>query len=237
MKEHESEPSEGLGMKAILRFVMYLLLMPLVLFIAAGTVHWTMGWVYILLSYTFTAISRIVVFYRNPETLRERGRSLDAENVRNWDKALLPFVALVGPLVMLIVAGLDFRFSWSPRIPGLIQSLALIFLMLGYMIASWAMIANKFFSAVVRIQEELDQRVIKDGPYGVVRHPGYLGGILSILSTPVILGSLWTFPPAAFVASLTIVRTSFEDKALKEELDGYEEYSQEVKYRLLPGIW
>lgn len=237
MKENEPGPSEGFGMKAILRFVMYLLLMPSVLFIAAGTVHWTMGWIYILLSYAFTAVSRIVVFYRNPETLRERGKSLDAENVRNWDRVLLLFVALLGPLVMLIVAGLDFRFSWAPRIPGLIQSLGLIFLVLGYMISSWAMIANKFFSAVVRIQKEQDHRVIRDGPYRVVRHPGYLGGILSILSAPVMLGSLWALLPAAFVASLTIARTSLEDKALKEELDGYEEYSQEVKYRLMPGIW
>jgi protein-S-isoprenylcysteine O-methyltransferase Ste14 len=237
MKEHESQPSKGFGMKAILRFVMYLLLMPLILFITAGTVHWTMGWIYILLSYTFTAISRIVVFYRNPETLRERGKSLDAENVRNWDRVLLLFVALLGPLVMLIVAGLDFRFSWSPRIPGLIQSLALIFLIMGYMISSWAMIANRFFSAVVRIQKELNQTAIRNGPYGVVRHPGYLGGILSILSAPVMLGTLWALLPAAFVASLTIVRTFLEDKALKEELDGYEDYSREVKYRLLPGIW
>jgi protein-S-isoprenylcysteine O-methyltransferase Ste14 len=237
MKEHEPEPSEGLGMKAILRFVMYLLLMAMVLFIAAGTVHWTMAWVYILLSYSSIAISRIVVFYRNPETLRERGRSLDAENVRNWDKAVLLFAALLGPLFMLIVAGFDFRFFWSPHIPGLIQLLALIFVIVGYAIGGWAMIANKFFSAVVRIQKELNQTVIRNGPYRVVRHPGYLGGILSILSTPVMLGTLWALLPAAFVAGLTIVRTSLEDKALKEELDGYKEYSQEVKYRLLPGIW
>lgn len=237
MKGHEPEPSEGLGWKAILRFVMYLLLMPLILFIAAGTAHWTMGWIYMLLSYASTAISRIVVFYRNPETLRERGKSLDAGNIRSWDKTLLLFVALLGPLIMLIVAGLDFRFSWSPRIPELIQSLALIFVILGYVIAGWAMVANKFFSAVVRIQKELNQTVIRDGPYRVVRHPGYLGGILSILSAPVMLGTLWALLPAAFVASLTIARTFLEDKALKEELDGYEEYSQEVKYRLLPGIW
>lgn len=235
MKEHES--SEELGWRAILRFVMYLLLMPLILFIAAGTVHWTMGWMYILLSYAFTAVSRIVVFYRNPETLRERGRFLEAENVRNWDKVLLLCAALLGPLFMFIVAGLDFRFSLSPDIPSSIQSLAVILVIMGYVIAGWAMIANRFFSAVVRIQRERNQTAVKDGPYKFVRHPGYLGGILSILSIPVMLGSLWALPPAAFVAGLTIIRTSFEDKALKEELDGYKEYSQEVKYRLLPGIW
>ncbi|MBU7015434.1 MAG: isoprenylcysteine carboxylmethyltransferase family protein [Theionarchaea archaeon] len=237
MKEHEPQPSEGIGMKAVLRFVVFLLVMPLTLFIAAGTVHWTMGWIYILLSYTFTATSRIVVFYKNPETLRERGRSLDAEDVRSWDKALLLFAALLGPLVMLLVAGLDFRFSWSPHIPGLIQLLALIPALLGSVIAGWAMIANKFFSAVVRIQKELNQTVVRDGPYRIVRHPGYLGGIIGMLSTPVILGSLWALLPAACVAGLTIVRTSLEDRALKEELDGYREYAQDVRFRLLPGIW
>ncbi len=237
MKENENKSSEGIGWKAIVRFVVYLLLMPLVLFIAAGTLHWTMGWIFVVLSYASTGISRIIVFRRNPETLKERARSMDSENVKGWDRAILLFAAMLGPLMIYIVTGLDFRFSWSPDIPILIQSLALIGVVLGYVIGTWAMVANRFFSAVARIQKEQSQTVISNGPYRFVRHPGYAGGILAMLSAPIMLGSLWALLPAGFVISLTIVRTFLEDTMLQKELDGYKEYSHMVKFRLLPGVW
>jgi protein-S-isoprenylcysteine O-methyltransferase Ste14 len=237
MKENENKFSEGIGWKAIIRFVMYLLLMPMVLFIAAGTLHWTMGWIYVILSIAFTGISRIIVFRKNPEMLKERARSMEAENVKNWDRAILLFGAILGPLVLFMVAGLDVRFSWSPHIPILIQSLALIGVVLGYVLGGWAMVVNKFFSAVARTQKEQSQTVISNGPYKFVRHPGYAGGILTLLSTPMMLGSLWALLPAGFVISLTIVRTFLEDTMLQEELDGYKEYSHVVKFRLLPGVW
>ncbi len=135
------------------------------------------------------------------------------------------------------MAGLDFRFSWSLHIPPVIQSLALIGVVLGYVLGGWAMVVNKFFSAVVRIQKERNQTVISDGPYKFVRHPGYTGAILALLSMPIMLGSLWALLPAGFIASLTIVRTFLEDKTLQEKLEGYKEYAKKVKYRLLPGVW
>jgi protein-S-isoprenylcysteine O-methyltransferase Ste14 len=235
MKENES--FEGVGVKAILRFVVYLLLMPLVLFIAAGTLHWTVGWIYVIISLTFTAVSRILVFRKNPDMLMERARSLEARDVKGWDRTILLFGAALGPLAIYIVTGLDVRFSWSPHIPLIIQSVAVIAVILGYLIGGWAMIANKFFSAMVRIQKERNQTVVSDGPYRFVRHPGYAGGILTLLSTPIMLGSLWAFLPAGFVVGLIIVRTFLEDKTLQAELDGYREYSREVKFRLLPGVW
>ncbi|MBU7016886.1 MAG: isoprenylcysteine carboxylmethyltransferase family protein [Theionarchaea archaeon] len=237
MKKNENKSSEGIGWKAIIRFVIYLLLMPLVLFIAAGTLHWTMGWIFVVLSYAFTGASRIIVFRKNPEMLKERARYMDAENVKDWDRAILLFAALLGPLVIYIVAGLDFRFSWSPYIPILIQLLALIGVFLGYLLGGWAMVVNKFFSAVARIQREQSQTVVSNGPYRFVRHPGYAGGILAMLSTPIMLGSLWALLPGGLVISLTIVRTFFEDTMLHDELDGYKEYSKMVKFRLLPGVW
>jgi protein-S-isoprenylcysteine O-methyltransferase Ste14 len=237
MKENENESSEGVGLKAILRFVVYLLLMPMILFIAAGTLYWTVGWIYVIISVTFTAISRIVVFHKNPEMLVERGRSLEAADVKGWDRTILLLGAVLGPLAIYIVTGLDIRFSWSSHIPTVIQSLAFITVVFGYFIAGWAMIANKFFSAVIRIQKERNQTVVSDGPYKFMRHPGYAGGILTLFSTPIMLGSLWAFLPTGFVVSLIIVRTFLEDKTLQAELDGYREYSKKVKFRLLPGVW
>lgn len=169
--------------------------------------------------------------------LKERARSLESEDVKEWDKVILLFGAIIGPLVIFMITGLDVRFSWSPDIPLLFQSLALIGVIMGYVIGGWAMVANKFFSAVVRIQKERNQIVVSDGPYKVVRHPNYAGAILTLLSTPIMLGSLWAILPVVLVLYLTIVRTHLEDKTLQEELDGYREYSSRVRFRLLPGIW
>ncbi len=115
MKKNEMKSSEGFGWKAILRFLMYLLLMPMTLFIAAGTLYWAWGWIYVVISIAFTGISRIMAFRKNPEMLKERARSLEAENVKSWDKAILLSGAILGPLVIYVVAGLDYRFSWSHR--------------------------------------------------------------------------------------------------------------------------
>ena len=142
MNENENKSSEGIGWKAIMRFVLYLLLMPMVLFIAAGTLHWTMGWIYVILSVAFAGISRIIAFRINPEMLKERARSMEAENLKNWDKVILLFGAILGPLIVFVVAGLDNRFSWSPHIPLLVQSLALIGTLLGYILGGWAMVMN-----------------------------------------------------------------------------------------------
>lgn len=101
----------------------------------------------------------------------------------------------------------------------------------------WAKWANRFFSSVVRIQTDRGQTVCKDGPYRFVRHPGYVGGLLFGMATPLALGSFWALIPAAVGAMLLIVRTYLEDRTLQEELPGYLEYTKEVRHRLLPRIW
>jgi protein-S-isoprenylcysteine O-methyltransferase Ste14 len=97
--------------------------------------------------------------------------------------------------------------------------------------------SNKFFSATVRIQKERGHTVVTGGPYQYIRHPGYAGGVMSDLATPVMLGSLWALIPAVLTGCLLVVRTALEDKTLKNELIGYKEYARQVRYRLLPGVW
>ena len=99
------------------------------------------------------------------------------------------------------------------------------------------MAANRFFSGTVRIQEEREHRVVTRGPYHYVRHPGYAGAILFDLGTPPALGALWAFIPALLTVIFVFVRTALEDRTLNEELAGYQEYTQQVRYRLLPGVW
>ena len=109
--------------------------------------------------------------------------------------------------------------------------------MLGHFLLTWSMMTNSFFSAVFRIQKDRGHAVVTTGPYQYVRHPGYVGIIAFGLATPLMLGTLWAFIPALFMLCISVVRTTLEDRTLREELQGYKEYATQVPYRLLPGVW
>ncbi len=115
--------------------------------------------------------------------------------------------------------------------------LALVPMLMGFSLSSWVMITTSFFAPTVRIQDERGHTVVSDGPYGWVRHPGYAGWSLALIITPLMLGSFWALVPGTLAVTLLVVRTVLEDRFLREELDGYAEYAQRVRYRLVPGIW
>jgi protein-S-isoprenylcysteine O-methyltransferase Ste14 len=232
-----SEVIRAVGWKAWLRFAAFMLMLPMILFIAAGRLDWLWAWVYVGIVVSFTLISRIAVIRTNPDLLTERAQSLEREDVKGWDRLILFFLLLIGPLAVMIMAGLDERFGWSPQILLTPRLVALVIMVLGYIVSTWAMAVNRYYSAVVRIQKDRGQTVITDGPYRFVRHPSYATGIVACLMTPILLGSLWALIPCGLVALVTIIRTALEDKTLLEELDGYKEYAARVRYRLLPGIW
>ena len=232
-----SEIISEVGWKAWLRFAAFTLLLPMVLFIAAGRLNWVWGWVYVGITVSLTLISRIAVIRKNPDLIAERAQSLDREDVKGWDRLILFFLLLIGPLAIMIVAGLDERLGWSPQIPLAFRLAALAIMVSGYTVATWAMAVNRYYSAVVRIQKDRGQTVVMGGPYRFVRHPSYATGIVASLMIPILLGSLWALIPCGLVVLLTVIRTGLEDRTLREELDGYKEYAQRVRYRLLPGIW
>ncbi|MEW6716143.1 MAG: isoprenylcysteine carboxylmethyltransferase family protein [Chloroflexota bacterium] len=235
MDKHETDIK--FTSQAIIGFTLYLFLTPLIYFLSAGMIKNVMAWAYFGLAIFMAVVSRIVAHKKHPDTIRERARYQQVENVKDWDKTLGPVVAIYGPPAMVIVAGLDRRFGWSGEIPLGLQVGAFTVGLLGYVLGVWAMLENRFFSARVRIQSERDHTVCTTGPYRFVRHPRYAGGILYFLVTPFILSSWWTFIPAVLNAMLTGIRTALEDKALQEELNGYRAYTQQTPYRLLPGIW
>lgn len=107
----------------------------------------------------------------------------------------------------------------------------------GHAVFSWAMISNQFFSTMVRIQDDRNHSVTSAGPYKIVRHPGYVGFIIQTISTPFILGSIWGIIPAGALCVLFFIRTAYEDTTLRKELNGYREYADKVRYRLIPGVW
>ena len=182
------------------------------------------------------AISRALAARRHPDLLAERARFLQHEDAKPWDKTLAPLVGLGGGLIPL-VAGLDAMFDWSPKFSLLVKILALVILLAGYALGSYALIENRFFSGMVRIQTDRGQQVVSSGPYSWMRHPGYAGALLTYLATPLFLDSGWVFLPTVFITILLVIRTALEDRFLQDELEGYRDYARRVRYRLLPGVW
>jgi protein-S-isoprenylcysteine O-methyltransferase Ste14 len=218
----------------LIQVVISTLLQASILFVAAGRLDWVAAWAYIAAGLGILAINLLVVLPRNPEMVAERGRTNG--DTKSWDRTLTR-LALIPTLGTLIVAGLDARYGWSPRLPVGLHIAGLVLYVLGQGLFSWAMASNKFFATTVRIQVDRGHTVAAGGPYRLVRHPGYVGYITAWLATPLALGSLWAFTAAGLIACLLIVRTALEDRTLLEELDGYQEYAARVRHRLLPGIW
>jgi protein-S-isoprenylcysteine O-methyltransferase Ste14 len=223
--------------RALVGFAIYLFLAPAVLFVAAGTLDWPMAWVYVGLLLAATLGSRLVVWKRNPDTLRERARYAEADGALPQDRLLVLIVAVFGPLAIALVGGLSHRFGWPPAVSPLVQYLGLAGLVVGYGLGVWAMIANAFFSAVARLQEDRGQQVVTGGPYRIVRHPAYAGALLVAVAWPLMLGSVWAVLPGLGIIAGVVIRTWREDRMLLDGLSGYAEYAGKTGYRLLPGIW
>ena len=154
-----------------------------------------------------------------------------------WDKVLAPLMALSVSFPLVIVAGLDHRFDWSPAFPLWLIVLGFILISIGYAFAAWALVENRFFSSVVRIQVDRGHVVCDSGPYRMVRHPGYAGTILALPGIVLALSSVWTMIPAVVALIIAVIRTALEDRALQEELPGYRDYTRRVRYRLIPGVY
>jgi protein-S-isoprenylcysteine O-methyltransferase Ste14 len=222
-------------MKRAVQVAVLLLFQAAILFLASGRLDWVMAWVYIGMYVVAISINASVMLRHNPETIAERAEV--GENWKDWDKIIGGLFALSYFVFMLLVAGLDIRFGWTGGIALAIQITGAAIFALGYALFSWAMISNAFFASVVRIQDDRGQVVCTTGPYQFIRHPGYFGAVLQSIAVPLMLGSFWGLIPGGSGAILLFLRTVLEDRTLLEELDGYEEYAQRVRYRLLPGLW
>jgi protein-S-isoprenylcysteine O-methyltransferase Ste14 len=218
-------------LKRITQVVLQVVLFAFLLFVSSGQIVWHWAWIYLC---TYVLIIIINALILPADLIEERGKA--KENVKKWDRVIMT-LNIFPALGMLAVAGLDYRFSWSPAISEWIHVSALILMILGHAFFSWSMISNHFFSTAVRLQYDRSHQVATSGPYKYVRHPGYVGFIVLNLATPLILGSLWALIPGVIMTILFIIRTALEDSTLRNELEGYKEYAQKVPYRLIPGIW
>jgi protein-S-isoprenylcysteine O-methyltransferase Ste14 len=153
-----------------------------------------------------------------------------------WDEILMRLSNLMVIILIPVVAGLDFRFGWS-LLESYLVLVGFPFVIASTLLLNWSMVLNPHFEPTVRIQKERNHKVITSGPYNIVRHPGYLAGILFAISIPLLIGSFFAFISVGIYVILMILRTWLEDKILKKELEGYKEYVSQVRYRLFSGIW
>lgn len=222
--------------RVIIQMLFFIVVSPLLPLIISGHWGWWQAWVYAAVCILGFIASRALAARRNPDLITERAKFLRHEDAKPWDKVLAPLVGLGGGVIP-IIAGLDALFGWPPDFGLPLELAALLIFLAGYALGAWALIENRFFSGMVRIQTDRGQHVISSGPYARVRHPGYAGALLSYLAVPFLLDSLWALVPVLLLGLVLVIRTRLEDTALQTELPGYAEYAQRVRYRLLPGVW
>ncbi len=233
MSENKSTLTAGI----IIQVAVFIILVPFLPILITWDWGWLEAWLYALIGIFGFIFSRLLVAQKHPDLLTERAKMAQHDDAKSWDKILSRVVGMGGG-VMPLVAGLDMREGWSKFAFGWDwKAIALFVMLLGYALGTWALLENRFFSGVVRIQTDRGHHVVDTGPYRWVRHPGYLGGLLAAFATPILLDSLWTFGVVVAYTAVILLRTSLEDRTLQAELPGYAEYAMRRKYRLLPGVW
>ena len=223
-------------LRVIVMTVVVVVVAPFLPMIISGQWDWWQAWAYAAASILSFVLSRAIVARVHPDLIAERARFMEAKDTKPWDKILAPLLG-IDSILVLLVAGLDRSYGWSSPFSLIVNILALTGIVIGYAFSSWALVANRFFSGTVRIQTERGHHVVSSGPYRLIRHPGYAGGLLGYVLIPVLLDSLWAFIPAGLLAAVMVVRTALEDRTLQAELPGYAAYAQKTRCRLIPGVW
>lgn len=221
-------------LKRIFQLLMLVIVQAAVLFVSAGSLCWSAGWWYAGLYLGMLVLALFIMLPNRGEVVEERSRGTCGG--KNWDLLITRLMAIPA-LAFLVVAGLDQRLDLTPPFPPWARFSGALIFVLGYAIVVWAMYSNPFFSQVVRIQSERGHTAVSSGPYRFIRHPGYLGMLLSLFGAAFLLDSPWGLVCFAVYLALVITRTVLEDRTLRAELPGYAEYASRTKYRLIPGIW
>ena len=204
------------------------------LFLSAGRLDWPSGWLLLGLTYAVLIPALIYLVRHNPAVVKARRRM--GPGTEPFDKVFLALWVSSG-LGLMVLCALDAgRFGWSQMPLGL-QALGTVMLLAGMVVIYWSMAVNRFFEVSVRLQSDRDHQVCRDGPYRFVRHPGYSGALLGNFAMPLVLGSWWGLLPALAIGVLSVVRTLLEERTLKAKLEGYEDFTRETRYRLVPGVW
>lgn len=205
------------------------------LFGCAGRLDWTRGWITLAMYVVCMGATGFLVHRLNPGLLEARAK-WRRKDTKGFDKVCL---SLYLPLTLLqpAIGGLDaVRFGWS-SIPFWAVYPGVLLFLVAMTLVTWTMSVNPHAESTVRIQSDRGHKVVTSGPYRIVRHPMYVGAILMYPATALVLGSMWALAMSALIAALMICRTALEDRTLRRELPGYQEFTALTQYRLIPGLW
>jgi len=225
---------DRLLLRFAIRETMGTIIVGVLLFWPSRTLDWWPAWAVVAITFLWTLGTGIVIMRTNPDLLAERLGP--RKGGKAWDTAIMGTVGMV-TMGRLIVAGFDRYYGWTGEFPIGVLVAALVISVIAHALLVWATGSNAYFSQIMRIQTERKHAVASGGPYRFVRHPGYVGSILSELALPILLSSWWAFLLGVVNVALFVARTALEDRDLKNELDGYKAYTDRVRYRLLPGVW
>ena len=222
--------SVKLFFEAIIKYFLGVILIGLLIFLPAGTIHYINGWVFMGVLFIPMFIAGIIMMIKNPKLLASR---LESKEKQTEQSIIIKLSGLMF-LAMFVVAGLDYRYKWV-ELPEWTLYLSTGLFILSYVLYAEVLRENTYLSRTIKVEE--DQKVIDSGLYGIVRHPMYTATIVLFLSMPLILGSIIAFGIILIYPVLIGFRAVNEEKVLIKELAGYEEYTKKVKYRLIPFIW
>ena len=222
--------TKKLFVQAITKYLAGVVLLGLLLFLPAGTLRYPNGWLLMGLLFIPMFIAGVVMMLHNPALLEKRLNAKEREGEQKeiiWQSGVMFIIAF-------ILAGLNFRFGWL-KLPGWVVHAAAVLFLLAYLMWAEVLRENAFLSRTIEVQQ--GQIVVDSGLYGVVRHPMYAASLVLFLSMPLVLGSIFSFLVILVYPPLIIRRIRGEERLLKRELPGYEEYCGRVKYRLVPFVW
>lgn len=229
--------SNSLTAGKIVFTLIYILIFPTLLLSLSGDWLWPEGWIFSIWFIALCFATIIRLYRHDPELLAERYRKPGTGNQVGWDRYVV-IGLLAGFVAWIVIMPLDARrYGWTAYFPLWLKALGFTVLLFSFYFFYRSYAENTFSSALVRIQDDRRQRVISTGVYGFVRHPMYLGGALLFIGTPLLLGSMYGLIVGLAMIFLIAGRIAGEEKMLAEELEGYVDYKNKVRYRLFPYIW
>ena len=216
--------------QALSKFLIGLIIICILLFIPAGTINYPNGWLFIALLFIPMFFAGIIMLFKSPDLLRRR---LNAKESEDEQKTVILTSGIIF-LLAFILAGLNFRFGWF-KLPSIVIIIASVIFLLAYIMYAEVLRENEYLSRTVEVNE--NQKVVDSGLYGIVRHPMYTSTIFLFLSMPLVLDSIFSFVVMLVYPIIIIFRIRNEEKVLENELIGYKEYKEKVKYKLIPYLW
>lgn len=221
--------------RIIIRLVVLFIICGAMFFGSAGTLKWLQAWLYMLIFIAVTVPGIIWMKKNDPELLKDR-MGFDKKKPHPLDRFILSLYSIF-VMVLIVLPGLDVkRFGWS-NLPLFLNVTGFLLLLFANYVFGQTIKSNPYLSSIVEVHQDREHKVATTGPYKYIRHPWYLGIILWFYSIPLALGSLYALIPAVLLTSIILIRIFMEEKALKNDLPGYKEYLQKVKYRIIPYIW